>query len=218
MRSVLLASLVSLVLPLAAAAPAAADPAAETALPPYFAIARPVTAEKLGATWRPECPVRPDELRLVTLRHVGMDGRAHTGELVVNQDRVAETITIFGELYRMRFPIEKMRTPDHYPNADDELSMRDNNTSAYNCRGIGNSGRWSYHAYGRAIDINPKINPYLDDNGVQPANGGPWLDRTRQDPGMLHDGDPAVLAFTQRGWDWGGHWTTPLDYQHFEKP
>jgi hypothetical protein len=34
---------------------------------------------------------------------------------------------------------------------------------------------------------------------------------------MLHAGDPAVLAFTSRGWRWGGDWRTPKDYQHFEK-
>ena len=45
-----------------------------------------------------------------------------------------------------------------------------------------------------------------------------YLDRGRTDPGLLHNGDPAVHVFTDRGWRWGGYWTTPIDYQHFERP
>ncbi|MGE2832604.1 M15 family metallopeptidase [Mycobacterium sp. SMC-4] len=184
---------------------------------PQPASVHPVTAADLASTWRPGCPLPPEQLRRVELNHVGFDGQPHRGVLVVHEDLTAEVIAVFEELFRLDFPIEKMRTADHYPNADDELSMRDNNTSAFNCRDIPGTGNWSLHAYGRAIDINPKLNPYIDRRGThEPANSGPWVDRTRTDPGMLHDGDPAVRTFTDRGWQWGGHWTTPLDYQHFE--
>jgi hypothetical protein len=201
---------------LAAALPTAAD--VGNLLPPFSATTHSVTAKELGLTWHPGCPVGPDQLRMMVLSYRGMDGQAHQGQLVVSADRVDELITIFGQLYQMQYPIAKMLTPDHYANADDELSMEDNNTSGYNCRDIPDTGRWSYHAYGRAIDINPLINPYHDVNGMQPKNGGPFLDRTRRDPGLLHDGDQTVLAFTDRGWTWGGHWTDPIDYQHFELP
>ncbi|MCI2416099.1 M15 family metallopeptidase [Saccharopolyspora sp. K220] len=188
--------------------------------PPQFsATVHPVTAAELGATWHPGCPVEPSQLRRVELSHIGFDGRTHLGQLVVNQDRVPQVIDAFEQLYRIRYPIEKIRTVDHYPGAEDELSMEDNNTSAFNCRDIPGRGKWSYHAYGRAVDINPLINPYLDNTGpVQPKNAAMFLDRTRSDPGMLHDGDPAVRAFTDRGWRWGGRWTSPIDYQHFELP
>lgn len=178
---------------------------------------RSVTAADLGTTWRPGCPAAPEVLRRVDLDFWGFDGQTHRGSLVVHEELTAQVIDIFGELHRLRYPIEKMRTVDAYPDADDELSMRDNNTSAFNCRDIPGTGSWSWHAYGRAVDVNPKLNPYIDRNGgVEPANAGPWVDRSRTDPGMLHDGDPAVLAFTDREWTWGGHWRTPLDYQHFE--
>ena len=101
---------------------------------------------------------------------------------------------------------------------DDELSMEDNNTSAYNCRVIPGSGRWSRHAFGRAVDLNPLLNPEIDRTGAfQPENAAPYLDRTRTDPGVLHAGDPVVRLFTDRGWSWGGDWRTPKDYQHFER-
>jgi hypothetical protein len=156
-------------------------------------------------------------LRRVEIDYVGFDGQIHRGAMIVHQDLVAEVIAIFEELRRLRYPIEKMQTVEHYLRADDELSMRDNNTSAFNCRDIPGTGRWSLHAYGRAIDLNPLLNPYIDRRGAyQPRNAGPYLDRNRTDPGLLHDGDAAVRAFTDRGWRWGGHWRTPKDYQHFE--
>ncbi|GAA0535370.1 hypothetical protein GCM10011581_25270 [Saccharopolyspora subtropica] len=187
--------------------------------PPARGTVHPVTAAELGASWRPGCPVAPEQLRRVEVPYLGFDGRTHRGELVVHADRVAQVVSVFAELERLRYPIEKMRTVDHYPAADDELSMRDNNTSAFNCRDIPGTGHWSQHAYGRAVDVNPLINPYLDDTGVvQPGNAAPYLDRSRADPGLLHDGDPAVRTFVDRGWQWGGHWHDPIDYQHFELP
>ncbi len=179
----------------------------------------PVTAAELGESWRPGCPLAPERLRRIEIDYLGMDLQTHRGELVVHEDLVPEVIEIFERLRQAEYPIDKMQTPDHYPGAEDELSMRDNNTSAFSCRGIPGSGNWSFYAYGRAIDINPLINPYIDDTGdLQPATAGPYLDRTRIDPGLLHDGDPAVKIFADRGWTWGGDWQTPKDYQHFEKP
>ena len=111
-----------------------------------------------------------------------------------------------------------MRTTDHYPGADDELSMEDNNSSAFNCRPLPSGRSWSLHAFGRAIDLNPLLNPYIDRRGAfQPKNAAPYLDRKRTDPGILHAGDAAVRVFTDRGWRWGGNWRTPKDYQHFER-
>lgn len=183
----------------------------------FTARVEPVTAQRLGASWRPGCPVPPEQLRLVRLTHVGMDGRGHTGELIVHADRVRQSIEGFRRLHELRFPIARMRTPEHYPGAADELSMRDNNSSAFNCRPVEGSGGWSNHAYGRAIDINTLINPYASSEGlVQPATGAPYLDRARRDPGMLNPGDPAVRVFTDAGWSWGGDWRDPKDYQHFE--
>lgn len=194
-------------------------PAPATTTQPTPARVLPVTAAELGESWRPGCPLEPARLRRVEIDYLGMDLQTHRGELIVHETLVPEVIEIFEELRQAGYPIEKMQTPDHYPGAEDELSMRDNNTSAFNCRGIPGSGNWSHHAYGRAIDINPLINPYIDDTGdLQPANAGPYLDRTRIDPGLLHDGDPAVRIFTDRGWTWGGDWQNPKDYQHFEQP
>jgi hypothetical protein len=182
-------------------------------------VVEPVTAAELGASWHPGCPVAPEQLRRVTLDYIGFDGRPHRGAIVVNLEVVADVIAIFGEMRRQGYPIAKMQTVDRYRDATDELSMEDDNTSAFNCRALPGGDRWSLHAYGRAVDVNPLLNPYLGSSGeLEPTTARPYLDRGRGDPGMLHDGDAAVRAFTDRGWTWGGHWRTPIDYQHFEKP
>jgi D-alanyl-D-alanine carboxypeptidase len=178
----------------------------------------PVTAAELGVSWKPGCPVGPESLRRVEISHIGFDGQTHRGELIVHEDVVRDVIAIFDQLRQMRYPIAKARNVNLYPGAEDELSMEDNNTSAFNCRGIPGSDRWSWHAYGRAIDMNPLINPYIDGTGYfEPKNAGQYLDRNRSDPGLLHKGDPAIRVFTDRGWQWGGDWTNPIDYQHFER-
>ena len=178
---------------------------------------RPVTAAELGTTWRPECPVAPEQLRRVDVAYLGFDGQTHRGDLIVHEDLVPDVIAIFEQLLRLGYPVEKIRTVENYPDANDELSMEDNNTSAFNCRRIPGSEEWSPHAYGRAIDINTLINPCLYVTGYfEPENAAAYLDRSRTDPGLIHGGDPAERAFTDRGWQWGGYWRTP-DYQHFER-
>ena len=190
-------------------------PPAPQPVPPAGPAVHEVTVAELGETWRPGCPVGPEGLRRVDLDYVGPDGTTQRGSLVVNKDYVDDVIAIFGQLQQLNYPIAKMQTVDHYPGAEDELSMRDNNTSAFNCRPLGNG--WSLHAYGRAVDVNPLINPYIDSAGdLQPKTAGRYLDRNLADPAMLKAGDPAVRAFIDRGWRWGGAWRNPVDYQHFE--
>jgi len=209
--------------PPAAVSPSTPAPSSRAVAPvapaPAAATVHPVSATELGASWRPGCPVGPEQLRRVEFNHIGFDGQTHRGALIVNHDLVPEVIAVFEQLYEVRYPIDKIRTVDRYPGAADELSMQDNNTSGFNCRGIPGTVHWSEHAYGRAIDLNPLLNPFIDNAGVfEPANAAAYLDRDRTGPGILHEGDPAVLVFTDRGWQWGGSWRTPVDYQHFERP
>ncbi|BBX10949.1 hypothetical protein MNVM_00300 [Mycobacterium novum] len=203
-------------LPQCTGAPEPTPSSAAVTQPEPAAVAS-VTSADLGATWRPGCPVAPAQLRRVTLTHLGFDARPHRGELIVHQELVPQVIAIFERLYRLDFPIEKMRPAAHYRGGDDELSMADNNTSAFNCRRIPGSGNWAQHAYGRAIDINPLLNPSVTRHGFEPKNAAVYLDRRRIEPGLLHPGDPAVRAFTDAGWRWGGDWKSPVDYQHFER-
>ena len=56
--------------------------------------------------------------------------------------------------------------------ASDDRSMEADNTSAFNCRFVAGTSRWSEHAYGKAIDINPVENPYVSGTHVSPGAGG----------------------------------------------
>ena len=185
--------------------------------PPFAATVSRVTRAELGASWHAGCPVAPAALRRVRLTYWGFDGAARTGALVVNADAVPDVKRIFARLYAGRFPIRRMRTIDAFGGSDDR-SMAADNTSAFNCRYAVAPGppHWSAHAYGRAIDVNPVENPYLEGRRVLPPAGRAFLDRTRARRGMAVGRGLLVRSFEAAGWEWGGRWTGSPDYQHFE--
>jgi len=168
-----------------------------------------------GVSWHRGCPVGFADLRLVTVSHWGFDGRVHRGRLVVHREYAAGMVGAMRKLFRLRYPIRQMRLVDAY-DADDHRSMDAGNTSAFNCRFVaGSPGVWSEHAYGRAIDVNPIENPYVTDSGyVSPPAGARFADRHHA-KGVIHRGGPVVRAFAAIGWEWGGNWSWPKDYQHF---
>jgi hypothetical protein len=168
-----------------------------------------------GKSWHNGCPVGLGKLRLLEVTHWGMNGEVHDGRLVVHRRVAAEVLRVIEALYEDRFPIRRMVLIDRY-GADDHRSMNADNTSAFNCRFVaGQPGTWSQHAYGLAIDVNPIENPYVSDDHVSPPAGKPYADRSRNEPGMIHDGDATVRAFAEQGFEWGGNWSPAKDYQHF---
>ena len=169
-----------------------------------------------GVTWHPGCPVPLGALRMVRLTYRDFAGVRRTGHLVVHRDAVPAVRRIFRRLYEIEFPIRRMRPIEAY-DGDDFASIEADNTSAFNCRPkTGSTTQWSQHAYGRAIDLDPLENPYVyDGNRTSHPRSTPYLDRTRARPGVLLDGSPAVAAFEDAGWHWGGRWHGPVDHQHF---
>jgi D-alanyl-D-alanine carboxypeptidase len=188
---------------------------ASSSPPPFVGTISPVTAADLPYSYRPGCPVAPAQLRLVRLRHWGFDGKARFGAVVVRSDVARDVVAVFRRLYVARFPIRRLRTIDAYKGRD-AASLAADNTSAFNCRYAIAPGpkRWSAHAYGVAIDVNPVENPYLDRGAVRPPAGRRYLDRSRARPGMAVRDGVLVRAFAAVGWSWGGRWASP-DYQHF---
>lgn len=181
---------------------------------PFAASIKTVTAQDLYASWRPGCPVPVEQLRAIDVTHLGNDGAVHTGRLIVAADRAQQVVDILRDIYAAKFPIERMEPIDVY-GGDDNRSIKANNTSAFNCRAVTGGSGWSEHAYGRAIDVNPFVNPYVKGSTVLPPEAAPYTDRSRNDPGMIHRGDAVVDAFAARGWKWGGYWSSLKDYQHF---
>ena len=184
--------------------------------PPFTHTVARVTPAQLPYSWHPGCPVAPAELRRLRVAYWGFDGRAHTGALVVNADAVSDLVHVYARLYAARFPIRRMRPIDAY-HGRDEPSLEADNTAAFNCRYAVAPGpkRWSVHAFGRAIDVNPVENPYLEGGRVHPRRGRAFLDRSRRRPGMAVRGGLLVRAFAGVGWAWGGRWAGSPDYQHF---
>jgi len=175
----------------------------------------PAAAHVLArSTWEPDCPVRPEQLRYLTMSFWGFDGRRHTGEMLVNVRVADDVVRVFERLYDAKFPIEEMRITRR-----DELDLAPtgdgNNTGAFVCRPARGQQRWSAHAYGLAIDLNPFCNPYVKGDLVLPELASAYVDRSRRRPGMLHRGDAATRAFAGIGWEWGGNWRSVLDLMHF---
>jgi peptidoglycan L-alanyl-D-glutamate endopeptidase CwlK len=168
----------------------------------------------------PKCPeeIRKRQ-RIVKVKYYSSDGKIHQGQLVIDASLKDDIKKVFALVLKERIliysviPISDKRFRKN-GRWDDELSMEANNTSAFNYREITGGGRLSNHATGKAIDINPFQNPYIKNDLVLPHGA-------KYDPsiaGTLTSDHPIVRAFLELGWVWGGNWTSPKDYQHFEKP
>ena len=179
-------------------------------LPPYEATIQPVGAAeraRMGSTYHAGCPVRIRQLRSLRLSFVGFDGRAHRGRLIVNRSRADDVASVFEKLYDARWPIERMRPVQAYGGNNDR-SLAANNTSGFNCRVVKGTDRWSDHALGMAIDINPVQNPYVLPGQTRPPSGAGFagLDRSvgaLMPDGAIAQGDVVVRAFARIGWTWG---------------
>jgi D-alanyl-D-alanine carboxypeptidase-like protein len=186
----------------------------EAAVPEFSATVSPVTKAQLRYSYRPGCPLGPSSLRSIRLSHWGFDGKPRSGVLVVHASVAADVVAVFRKLYAARFPIRRMVGVEVYRGSDD-ASMAADNTSGFNCRRVGDSGSWSEHAYGKAIDVNPVENPYVHRGRVEPPAGKAYLDRSRRRRGMATRTGVLVRAFDEAGWHWGGRWQSSKDYQHF---
>ncbi|MEM9203129.1 MAG: M15 family metallopeptidase, partial [Actinomycetota bacterium] len=184
------------------------------ATPSFSSRVRSTSEAELDSSWRSGCPVPVEDLRWLEVTHWDMNNQVADGVLVLHVDHVDAVISVFERLFDARFPIESMRPITDFA-ADDDASMRANNSSAFNCRLIDGTNRWSQHAYGGAIDINPLVNPWVRGDVVDPPGGAAYVDRTIDEPGLIRAGDVVTDAFAAIGWGWGGDWSSSLDYQHF---
>ena len=179
-----------------------------------------IFAKMQGKSYKEDCTVPREDLRYVHVRHMGFDGEAKDGELVVNKAIADDVLAIFEELYKADYPIEKVRLVDEY-DADDEASMSDNNSSAFNFRFISHTTRISRHGLGMAVDINTRYNPYVKTGdgklSIEPANGADYVDRSKDFPHKIDHEDLCYKLFKEHGFTWGGDWTHSKDYQHFER-
>ena len=181
----------------------------------------PLKAQMRGNVWHAGCPVALTQLRVLTVKHWGFDGRDHTGQLVVNEKAAAPLARVFQKLYVLHFPIRHLQLADAY--GPSSAMPADNDISgSFECRqavpspctGGSGTGTWSNHAYGLAVDLNPSENPYVGCGMTRDPKRLAYVNRSRIRPGMV---TPAVIAaFRSIGWQWGGSWQgSTKDYMHF---
>jgi hypothetical protein len=123
-----------------------------------------------------------------------------------------EIFTLFTNLEKDHFPIYSI-IPIEFFNGTEQTSVNVDNTSAFNCRKIvGQNEYFSKHAYGLAIDINPKENPFIAEPHQKQIN------RTQlKTIGIITHQSIVYKLFLKFHWRWGGDWKKPVDYHHFEK-
>ena len=133
-----------------------------------------------GKSFKDDCTLPREDLRYLHALHKDIDGNVHEGEMIVNYHIAHDVLDILQQLYENDYPIEKIRLVDEY-DADDETSMRDNNSSSFNFRFISHTNRVSKHGLGLAVDINTLYNPYTKvvdgERIIEPATGEPYLNR-----------------------------------------
>jgi len=197
------------------------------AIAQYSATISPITPQikarmLKGNSYKAGCPVKLNDLRYLNLKYIGFDNKEHMGELVVNKSVANDVKAIFQNLYNIKYPIRKMQLVSNYGGSDFD-SIEADNTSAFNCRFVDGTTKWSNHAYGKAIDINPLENPYVSKNGhTSHKSSYKYLTRAHLNSNvdyraLIVSNDKIVKIFKKYGWRWGGDWRCCKDYQHFDK-
>ena len=87
-----------------------------------------------------------ERLKLIRFSYLGFDGGIHAdGEIMVMDAAAENVLRIFAKLRDMNYPIAKTRLINHY-DGDDDASLADNNTSAFNSRNVAGTNTLSLHA------------------------------------------------------------------------
>jgi hypothetical protein len=155
------------------------------------------------------------------VRHWGFDGRAHTGHLIVNAGVTGSIARVFAKLYGLHFPIRHLKLSAVYgpvagrpTDGDVSGSFECRQAVPSPCVGGTGTGTWSMHAYGLAVDLNPRENPYVGCGQLHDPAARLYRDRSRHRRGMITR--RVIGAFASVGWGWGGGWTgNTKDYMHF---
>jgi hypothetical protein len=170
--------------------------------------------------WHRGCPVARRDLRVLTARYYGFDHRTHLGQIVVNEAVTAPLAKVFRMLYKLRFPIREMSFDSMYgphpdKNGDVTASFECRDAVPSPCNGNAAGTSWSLHAYGEAVDLDPRENPYVGCGMTRDKTARSYRNRSNHRPGMANR--PLYRrTFAKIGWGWGGLWYgSTKDYMHF---
>ncbi len=176
-------------------------------------------AIKAAGEWHRGCPVWMSELRVLSYRYYGFDKQTHIGQIVVNHAVAPSLARVFAKLYRTRFPIRdgafsSVYGPHAWKSGDVTASFECRDAAPSPCSRGTSTHHWSMHAYGEAVDLDPRENPYVGCGMTRDKTARSYRKRSWHRPGMV---TPAVRrAFASVGWGWGGSWVgSTKDYMHF---
>jgi hypothetical protein len=211
------------IITLAAVLSVAAATSTNAAATPQTGVKRVTHAQQrmivAAGEWHRGCPVSMTQLRVLTFRYYGFDRETHIGQLVVNMKAADPLARVFGKLYRMRFPIRDAAFssaygPHAFQSGDVTASFECRNAGASPCSSSSTTHHWSNHAFGLAVDLDPRENPYVGCGMTRDKTAISYMNRKRHRRGMV---TPAVVrAFRSIGWGWGGSWVgSTKDYMHF---
>ena len=179
-----------------------------------------------GKSYQKNNDIKLSDLRYLKMLHMNFNNDIQVGEMIVNKSVADEVLGIFKSLFSDGYQIYSMYLIDDFweKNAGtaDWNSIEANNTSCFCYRAATGGSKLSKHALGRAIDINPMQNPYVTYKDGKPqyshSNAKDYVsNRSSKKAHVITTSDKAYKAFTKKGWTWGGNWSSPKDYQHFQK-
>lgn len=163
------------------------------------------------------------QIETIEVAYWSFEAQKMLGLIEVNRAVAADVRSFFKLALDLKFPINSViRASDASYDWDDGLMMVANATSGFNYRPIVDTAEISNHGYGRAFDVNTRLNPYIrfkDGAQIVAPAGAEWDPSV---PGTLYASHPLVTHMEALGWSWGGSWLPAeqgaIDYQHFEKP
>ena len=173
--------------------------------------------------------IKLEDLVYIKFLHYDFNNNVKEGELIINRKIKDNIINVLKELFDNKYQINSFKLIDNYfDNEEDKIaidrkSILDDNSYSFFYRKIYGTDKLSNHAYGLAIDINPRENPYLP--VIDGKYDYTYLDEQDKyyienrdknlDHVITHD-DLLYKVFVKNGFSWGGDWDTSKDYQHFE--
>ena len=177
-------------------------------------------------------------LKVIAVNYIDFSGKPAVGTLKVLDTLAPYFTNVFNDLYTKKFPVYHMRkglVPLQPPGVSTSYISYGNaadvdNTAAFACRPITHGTLPSIHAYGAAVDLNPRENPYLGFQSFSPGikkvkdiippDGWKYITRSKYREGKpIHKGIANGVndVFKDNGiLRWGGDWNYPIDYMHFE--
>lgn len=154
-------------------------------------------------------------LTLFDVFYYSFDEKIHQGQIMVNKEVERKAKDIFAKILELKFPIGKCVPMSEYA-WNDDLSMNDNNSSAFCYRKIAGTSNLSDHSFGYCLDINPLQNPfYLRKEGAKPQPAIGSYDVAQS--GTLVEGSELINYITKDlNCRWGRFYTRCMDNHHFD--